>query len=62
MTPTGIKRLRLKLGLTQLAFAKKMGVSFQTINRWERGKFCPSSLAVEKIKQMVEESEKVENE
>ena len=33
--PAQIKRLRACLGLTQAALAKKLGVSFPTINRWE---------------------------
>ena len=33
--PAQIKRLRARLGLTQAPLAKKLGVSFPTINRWE---------------------------
>lgn len=52
MNPTEIKQKRIKLGLTQEAFAQLLGVSFQTINRWERGSFKPSPLALEKINQL----------
>ena len=32
-----IKAIRLKMFLSQEKFAKEIGVSFATINRWERG-------------------------
>lgn len=35
-------KLRKKLLLTQMEFAEYMGVSFATINRWERGRFDPT--------------------
>ncbi len=37
-----IKELRKKLILTQAEFALLLGVSFQSINRWERGKHEPT--------------------
>ena len=37
-----IKRIRLKKFLTQEDFAKELGVSFNTVNRWETGKQKPS--------------------
>ncbi len=43
--PAQIKRLRARLGLTQSALAKVLGVSFPTINRWENGKARPSQLS-----------------
>jgi len=36
-----IKRLRLKNKLTQLALAKKIGVSDKTVSKWERGLAAP---------------------
>lgn len=56
MSATDIKEIREKLGLTQEALAHLLGVSFQTINRWERGLFKPSKLALEKIKQLEEKT------
>lgn len=47
-----IKDIRQKLGISQEALAHLIGVSFQTVNRWERGVFKPSRLALEKIKQL----------
>ncbi len=32
-----VKVVRLKLFLSQAKFAKELGVSFATVNRWERG-------------------------
>lgn len=40
-----IKEARRQLGLSQEKFAAKIGVSFSTINRWEKGHFLPSYLA-----------------
>ncbi|MBZ0169166.1 MAG: DUF3883 domain-containing protein [Kofleriaceae bacterium] len=47
--PAQIKRLRARLGLTQAALAKALGVSFPTINRWENGKARPSQLSWSQI-------------
>lgn len=47
-----IKRLRARLGLTQMALAERLGVSFPTINRWENGKSRPSQLAWNQILQL----------
>lgn len=58
MNSVEIKEIRERLGLTQEALAHVLGVSFQTINRWERGLFKPSKLALDKLKQL-EEKEKV---
>ena len=40
-----IKQIRLELGLTQVIFAKKLHVSFSTVNRWENGRAQPNRLA-----------------
>ena len=37
-----IKRIRRKAFLTQEDFAKEVGVSFATVNRWETGKAKPT--------------------
>lgn len=41
--------LRKKIGLTQVDFAKLLGVSIASLRRWEKGENNPSPLAVEKI-------------
>ena len=37
-----IRNLRQKCILSQEAFAKELGVSFATVNRWEAGKTKPT--------------------
>lgn len=37
-----IKQFRLSQLLSQEAFAKELGVSFTTVNRWETGKAKPT--------------------
>lgn len=37
-----IKQLRQSQFLSQEAFAKELGVSFTTVNRWETGKAKPT--------------------
>ena len=46
MGPDDIKRLRTNLSWTQERLARELGVSFSTVNRWERGKSRPSPLAL----------------
>lgn len=52
MTATDIKKLRAKFKLTQEDFAHMLGVTFQTVNRWERGASKPSRLALNKMNQL----------
>lgn len=40
-----IKRLRERMGLTQVDLAERLGVSFPTVNRWENAKSKPSQLS-----------------
>ena len=44
-----IKALRQECFLSQEAFAKELGVSFSTVNRWETGKCIPSYNAMKRI-------------
>ena len=44
-----IKKLRLSAILTQEEFAKEVGVSFATVNRWETGKQKPTIKAMKLI-------------
>lgn len=37
-----IKRMRRKAFMTQGDFAKALGISFTTVNRWETGKSIPN--------------------
>ena len=47
-----IKKLREKMILSQTEFAKELGVSFTSVNRWENGQFKPTIKAKRKIKKM----------
>ncbi len=38
-----IKKLRNKMILTQTEFAELIGVTFGTVNRWESGKYKPTT-------------------
>ena len=44
-----IKKIRLSAILTQEDFAKEIGVSFATVNRWETGKSKPTIKAMKLI-------------
>ncbi len=44
-----IKGLRQQCLLSQEAFAKEIGVSFATVNRWETGKTQPTYKALRQI-------------
>lgn len=46
MTPEAIRTIRKTLGLSQERFAQKLGVSFATVNRWEKGRSKPTGLSV----------------
>lgn len=47
-----IKDIRSRLGLSQTELAEKLGVSFATVNRWEKGRCEPSQIALSAIKRM----------
>ena len=44
-----IKTLRKKLILSQTEFAKLLGVSYATVNRWESGHFDPTIKSKRKL-------------
>jgi putative transcriptional regulator len=48
-----IRELRQNLKLTQEKFAVHLGVSFPTINRWEKGHATPSPLAQKQIEMLL---------
>ncbi|MGF1493678.1 MAG: helix-turn-helix domain-containing protein [Microcoleaceae cyanobacterium] len=57
-TSSLIRSLRQRLGLSQEKLAATLGVSFQTVNRWERGHAKPSQLALSVIeKKLVDMNE-----
>ncbi|MEP0835185.1 helix-turn-helix domain-containing protein [Microcoleus sp. AS-A8] len=54
-TAVFVKELRKRLGLTQLQFAQSLGVSFQSVNRWERGKTKPLPIVLKLLEMIVKE-------
>lgn len=48
-----VRETRQHLGLTQEEFALKLGVSYQSVNRWENGRTKPLPIAVNLIKQIL---------
>lgn len=49
-TSKKLKEIRIKSLMSQSSFAKELGVSFSTVNRWENGKAIPSYQALNRIK------------
>lgn len=47
-----IKDIRSRLGISQTELAEKLGVSFATVNRWEKGHCEPSQIAISAVKSM----------
>ena len=51
-----VLELRNKLILTQAELAELLGVSFASINRWEKGKYCPTTKVKRRIVAMCKEN------
>ncbi|MCI7530773.1 MAG: helix-turn-helix domain-containing protein [Christensenellaceae bacterium] len=49
-----IKKLRNKLIMTQTEFAEMLGVSFGAVNKWESGKFKPTTKTKRKLAPLFE--------
>lgn len=58
MTDRRIKELRLQLGLSQERFARLLGVSLQTVRRWEAGLSRPLPIIDARLEQLQEELRK----
>ena len=52
-----VKELRYKLGLTQEQFAQKVGVTFSTINNWEKGTRTPHPFLFQRLLKMADEAD-----
>lgn len=50
-----LKQLRKRKGWSQEELARNLGVSLNTVQRWEMGKNKPSNLAIEKIQGLLKE-------
>ena len=53
-----IKEFRGKLGLTQEALARELGISVETVRRWEGGKTQPSPMARRLLEELQEKGPK----
>ena len=51
-----VKELRTRLIITQEELAELLGVSFASINRWERGKHEPTTKMKRKIVELCKEN------
>lgn len=54
--PEKIKEYRDKVLITQTELAKKLNVSYASVNRWETGKFEPTMKIKRKLKKLFEEA------
>lgn len=50
-----IRQCRVRKGWTQEQMARNIGVSLNTVQRWESGKTLPSPLAMEKLQRLLED-------
>ncbi|MEH2184552.1 helix-turn-helix domain-containing protein [Nostoc sp.] len=48
-----VRETRQRLELSQVKFAEKLGVSFQSINRWENGRTKPMPIALKQIEYLL---------
>lgn len=48
-----VRETRQRLELSQAKFAKKLGVSFQSVNRWENGRTKPLPIALKQIEYLL---------
>ncbi len=48
-----VRETRQRLELSQAKFATKLGVSFQSINRWENGRTKPLPIALKQIEYLL---------
>ena len=54
-----LKRLRLKMGVSQEKVAKLVSVRRETIGRWERGDNIPQDICGQKLEELLNDWEKL---
>ncbi|HID30196.1 MAG TPA: XRE family transcriptional regulator [Desulfobacterales bacterium] len=59
--PALVRSIREKTGWTQEKLAQKVGVSFSTVNCWERGKRRPQPFLLKKLLELAGETSVEEN-
>lgn len=50
-----VQKMRQRSGLTQTELAAKIGVSYDSVNRWENQKTMPVSLALKRVEEVLRE-------
>ena len=50
-----VRRIRKDMGLTQIQFAERLGVSSITVHRWESGQSRPHRLALARLRELAGE-------
>lgn len=51
-----IKEIRERLNISQAQLADAVGVTFATVNRWEKGHYSPSQIAINALKRLCVEN------
>jgi DNA-binding transcriptional regulator YiaG len=54
MSPTGLRKHRERLGLSQQGLARRLGVARATVTRWENGTRHPSKVAELALRGVIE--------
>lgn len=52
-----VKEARKQMQLSQMAFAKKLNVSYSTLNRWENNTFMPNYKAQKRFEEFCAEND-----
>ncbi len=58
-TPIDVKHIRSQIGMTQVEFASKFGISVSTLRHWERGDRKPRGTALVLLKVMAKQPDAV---
>ena len=53
--PEKIRRFRSLNGISQESFARKLGVGWNSVQRWESGKVLPSHLGMSALSKFIED-------
>ena len=54
-TGAWVKEMRERSGLSQAAFARRLGVRQQTVSEWERGRYAPRGASLTVLRLLEEE-------
>lgn len=55
--PDRVKAIRTRLGLSQQGLAERLGVSLNSVNRWERGHTKPLTVMVRQLLELEREAD-----